>query len=240
MVRFIKGIFNHEPDNISLNFIAGYRFFKAIEVAKLCKNFVLLELKTAFKHSPEEHDTVKNLIQELIDQIIDPDTFRRRLREAFNFKDFLQLYHFAFLENHVTELRKSLMSGQISINGIISPANNVTQQKPMMASSMNKNNSANTSQAKASSGSGKRTETTSKTGSNNSIDTQIQHLPMVNYRKPLFDQSNANGKFDLSSISKTEVSLLFFHRSKAYSSNTPKYHKSSHKAITTNKFIPDA
>ena len=127
MVRFIKGIFNHEPDNISLNFIAGYRFFKAIEVAKLCKNFVLLELKTAFKHSPKEHDTVKNLIQELIDQIIDPDTFRRRLREAFNFKDFLQLYHFAFLENHVTELRKSLMSGQISINGIISPANNVTQ-----------------------------------------------------------------------------------------------------------------
>ena len=117
MVRFIKGIFNHEPDNISLNFIAGYRFFKAIEVAKLCKNFVLLELKTAFKHSPKEHDTVKNLIQELIDQIIDPDTFRRRLREAFNFKDFLQLYHFAFLENHVTELRKSLMSGHISING---------------------------------------------------------------------------------------------------------------------------
>ena len=140
-------------------------------------------------HSCVERGIIKDLIQELIDQIIDPDTFHRRLEEAIKITDSFQLYHFAFLENHVTELRKSLVSGEIWIRGIISPANNVAQPKSIIDLILIPNDPTITSQTKASS-SGKRTETTSNTVSNNSIGTQIQHPPMVNYRKPLFDQSN--------------------------------------------------
>ena len=145
---------------------------KTSAVTNICHRVIKAIFESAFRHSRQKYTKVNRLVQKLIDKIVDIDTFNKGIEEAFHTTDTLR-FHVAFLGNHLTELRKVLLPNQID--------------------NASSTNSTITPQAKDSS-SGKRTKT-SNTVRKDPIGNQIQHQQMVNYRKPLFDQSK--GKFTL-------------------------------------------
>ena len=103
------------------------------EIAKnKCKNFLITLLKSADSLPPHVNICVKNLIQGLIDNKINPEMFTTQLQRGLRSSP--QPCLIPFLRKSMPYLREALKNGEFAmefyIEGIIPPSNPVTSKTP--------------------------------------------------------------------------------------------------------------
>ena len=84
-----------------------------------CRNFLATLQRLVEKNSPAVAENVRNFIQSLIDGAVDPETFTTKLLCELNSKPHPGLV--PFLKRSLPYLQNSLLSGELSIDGILPP-----------------------------------------------------------------------------------------------------------------------
>ena len=84
-----------------------------------CKNFLATLQKLAEEQPQAVEENVKNLIQGLIDGVLDPETFTTELQRELD--SVPQPCLVPFLKRSLSSLQHSLISGELSIDGIRTP-----------------------------------------------------------------------------------------------------------------------
>ena len=86
---------------------------------KRCKNFLVTLQRLAIEKLPAVEENVRNLIQSLIDSLVDPEAFCTKLASELNCLP--QPCLVPFLKRSLPFLQNSLLSGELSIDGVRSP-----------------------------------------------------------------------------------------------------------------------
>ena len=109
-----------------------------------CKNFLATLLKLAGEQPPQVATNVRNLIQGLIDNKVDPETFTTQLQRELNSSP--QPCLIPFLRRSLPYLQQSLLKGELTIDGVRAPPRTIpliirgvttTVQRPPIIGSTN-------------------------------------------------------------------------------------------------------
>ena len=84
-----------------------------------CKNFLATLQRLAEEQPPAVAENVRNLIQGLIDGVVDPETFTTKLQRELNSSP--QPCLVPFLKRSLPFLQNSLLTGELSIDGVRPP-----------------------------------------------------------------------------------------------------------------------
>ena len=96
-----------------------------------CKEFLTSLMTQAGKHPPLDSVFLQNLLQELIDNKIDPVTFTKNTqRYRKSIKPELEERMVQYLKDNLPLMRKFLETGEISIDGIRPPKKNIASNTP--------------------------------------------------------------------------------------------------------------
>ncbi|XP_071091950.1 transcription initiation factor TFIID subunit 4-like isoform X1 [Haliotis cracherodii] len=97
-----------------------------MENVKKCKNFLSTLIKLASSQPPQTVRNVRELIQGLIDDRVQPEMFTARLQEEL--KSSPQPYLIPFLKKSLPLLRQCLISNKMTIEGVTAPKLKAMQQ----------------------------------------------------------------------------------------------------------------
>ena len=109
---------------------------------KCCRDFLELLITQAAKKSPQAVTNVKNLIQEMIDNKIDPETFVVEISKDFDYFGKYSKRASNMLRVQLPDLQKFMRKGKLSINGIVPPLNPDSSSPKIPKGSIGKSNSS--------------------------------------------------------------------------------------------------
>ena len=109
---------------------------------KCCKDFLELIITQAAKRSEQAVATVKNRIQDMIDNKIDPETFVREISKDFDFFGKYSQRASDMLTVQLPDMRKAMRKGKLSIDGVVPPPSNTDTSSNIPRGSIGKSNSS--------------------------------------------------------------------------------------------------
>ena len=109
------------------------------------KNYLILLIRLAGEHGqpPQAAVKVRSIIQALIDDQINPESFSTQIQKELNSAPQSNPYIIPYIKTCLPHLRQSLLNGELSIDGLRPPPSNITlgQSGPGIQKALSSSNS---------------------------------------------------------------------------------------------------